>query len=94
MELQARTLEVVSGWRRQIREATDASAAAPIGDVLSRTDLAYPYIVKVLDVHPCMGKVAGRRLLDELRIDHRTRLSGLTHSQVDAIGRRCRCARA
>lgn len=93
MELQSRTLEVVRGWRLQISEAAVSSASGHIGDVLRRTDLPYPYIVKVLDVHPCLGKVAGRRLLDELGIAHQTRLSALTSSQVDAIGRHCRCDR-
>ena len=93
MELQSRTLEVVRGWRLQISEATGIAAAGHIGDVLRRTDMPYPYIVKVLDVHPCMGKVAGRRLLDELGIAHQTRLSDLTLFQVDDIGQHCRCDR-
>jgi len=93
MELQARTLEVVSTWRQQILEATRIASSGHIGDVLRRTDLSYPYVVKVLDVHPCMGKVAGRRLLDELGIAHQTRLADLTLFQVDDIGQRCRCDR-
>lgn len=93
MELLARTRDTVSGWRGQIRTATELAAAAHLGEVLGRTDVPYPYVVKVLDVHPCLGKVAGRRLLDSLGIDHRTRLSDLTLRQVDAIAGGCRCDR-
>jgi ribosomal protein S13 len=46
-----------------------------------------------MDVHPCMGKVAGRRILDELGIAHQTHLSRLTAAQVAAISQRCRCER-
>ncbi|MEY3745352.1 MAG: hypothetical protein RLZ48_1030 [Actinomycetota bacterium] len=93
MELQTRTLEVVSTWRQQITDATRAASEGHIEGVLGRTDLSHPYIVKVMDVHPCMGKVAGRRILDELGIAHQTHLSRLTAAQVAAISQRCRCER-
>lgn len=94
MELTARTRDTVSGWRAQIRLASELSSAMHLGEVLGRTDIPYPYIVKVLDVHPCLGKVAGRRLLDELGIAHNSHLGGLTLFQVNDISRRCRCDRA
>ena len=93
MELGVRTLEHVQRLRSQITQAIAISSSAPIADLLSRVDLPHPYVVKALDVHPCLGKVAGRRLLDELGVSHRTRLGDLTDSQSGAITHRCGCAR-
>ena len=93
MDTRRKALETVREWRGEIERAVGAGASSPLAGVLSREDTGHAYLVKVLDVHPCLGKVAGRRLLDELGIAHQTRLSALTSSQVDAIGRHCRCDR-
>jgi len=93
MEPGVRTLEMVQRLRSQIVDAVSVASSGPIDVLLSRTDLPHPYVVKALDVHPCLGKVAGRRLLDELGIPHGTRLGDLTDSQAGAIIHRCRCAR-
>ena len=94
MELQARTIEMVSDRRRQVTEATRLAASGPISGVLDRVDIPYTYVVKVLDVHPCLGKVAGRRLLDELGIAHRTRLGELVPDNRVAIEQACGCRHA
>jgi hypothetical protein len=39
---------------------------------------AHVYVVKVLDVHPALGKVAGRRLMATLGIDQFAHISDLS----------------
>ena len=93
MELAAHTRDTVVAWRSQIASACELSSGGSLDRVLARPDLTHPYVVKVLDVHPCLGKVSGRRLLDELGIAHMTRLADLTSTQVAALARRCGCDR-
>lgn len=50
-------------------------------------------LVKVLDVHPCLGKVAGRRLMDELGIDQSVRVGDLDERAAAGVENACRCNR-
>jgi hypothetical protein len=46
---------------------------------------AQVYVVKLLDVHPALGKVAGRRLLADLGVVPFTRVGQLTDEQRNSI---------
>ena len=46
---------------------------------------AQVYVVKLLDVHPKLGKVAGRRLLADIGIQPLARVADLTTEQREAI---------
>ncbi len=48
------------------------------------------YVVKILDVTPGVGKVAGRRMLASLGIDEFTRLRELSDAQRVSIVSACR----
>ncbi|MCE2818601.1 MAG: hypothetical protein LW686_08130, partial [Ilumatobacteraceae bacterium] len=43
------------------------------------------YVVKLLDVHPALGKVSGRRLFADLGVVPFTRVCQLTSSQRSGI---------
>lgn len=47
--------------------------------------LAATRLVKVLEVHPSLGKVAARRLVAELGLDERTALSEVRPEQWSAL---------
>lgn len=47
------------------------------------------YVVKLLDVHPALGKVKGRRLLTSLGVDSFARVSDLSSDQVADILSAC-----
>ena len=47
------------------------------------------YAVKVLDVHPAMGKVAGRRLMASLGVEPFTRIGDVPDSVIQSIVRAC-----
>ena len=46
---------------------------------------AQTYVVKVLDVFPGLGKVAGRRLMAEIGINPLARIADLTPHQIDML---------
>jgi hypothetical protein len=46
---------------------------------------AQVYVVKLLDVHPALGKVSGRRLLADLGVVPFTRVGQLTSEQRSGI---------
>jgi len=46
---------------------------------------AHVYVVKVLDVHPALGKVAGRRLMEALGIDQFAHISDLSAETKTAL---------
>lgn len=91
METDARAIEAVHRVRSAIRSALDRSAREPLADVLSSPECGPAYVVKILDVHPCMGKVAGRRALRETGIAERTRLSDLAAPAREQLIGMCRC---
>lgn len=47
------------------------------------------YVVKLLDVHPALGKVAGRRLMGSLGLDQFVRACDLESVHVDKILAAC-----
>lgn len=74
----ARRIDLARGGR--ILEALDAS------DVLGATT----YVVKILDVTPGLGKVAGRRLLASLGVDGFATVADLGDDTRSAIVDACR----
>ena len=68
--------------RSAIERSLVLSASGPLAVVLADPVSAGTWTVKMLDVHPCAGKVAGRRLLAELGIPERTRVADLSAEQI------------
>ncbi len=91
MEPRAADLELVETLRSARAGAVKSSAAGNIAHVLSSAREAdqFVYVVKLLDVHPTLGKVAGRRLLDSLGHTHFSRVSDLSASDVQVILAAC-----
>lgn len=81
----------VQDMRSQIDAALRESRTQNLEKVLADPAHGWAWVVKVLDVHPCLGKVAGRRALREAGIDERMRLSSLSQSQRQQLSRVCRC---
>ena len=93
MESPVAPLPTVERWRGEIETARSLSAAGKIREVLEGRGTGHALLVKVLDVHPCLGKVAGRRLMDELGIDQSVRVGELDSRAVAGIESACRCNR-
>lgn len=92
MEMRAGDLEWVSSVRSAREKAVARSSEGQLSVILhsAPSDLAQQvYVVKLLDVHPRLGKVAGRRLLDDMGISHFARVSDLTASQIISILQAC-----
>ena len=51
------------------------------------------YVVKVLDTHPCLGKVNGRRTMAELGFQPFATVSDLSSEQRESLVASCRCTR-
>lgn len=49
----------------------------------------HAYLVALTDVHACLGKVAGRRLIASLSLEPLIRVSALTDGNIDAISQCC-----
>lgn len=81
----------VAKWREQIAAAVECAATGPLRQVLERNDVGHCYLVKVLDVHPCLGKVRGRRLMAELGLQRETRLGELSAQAREDLAGRCGC---
>jgi len=92
MDARRTALETVRAWRGEIERAVEAGASLPLPEVMSRDDTGHAYLVKVLDVHPCLGKVAGRRLMAGLGLGPRTRIGEMTPGAVGSVVAACRCA--
>ena len=91
METDSAVIEEVRRVRSAIESALVESARSPLAMVLSAGEFGPAYVVKVLDVHPCLGKVAGRRLLREIGVGERTRLMDLPSHSRNELAARCRC---
>lgn len=61
---------------------------AHLARVASSAFLAATRLVKVLEVHPLLGKVAARRLVAELGLDERTTLGGVRPEQWSSLAAR------
>jgi hypothetical protein len=70
MEDRVRDLELMSQVRAVRQEAVNDARAGRLASVFSRAqgDERFVYVVKLLDVHPKLGKVAGRKLLASLGV--------------------------
>jgi hypothetical protein len=93
MDARLTALGTVQAWRGEIERAVSAGASMPLSAVLSRGDIAHAYLVKILDVHPCLGKVAGRRLMAGLGLPPRTRIGELVPGATESVVSACRCSR-
>jgi hypothetical protein len=81
MEAAFNDMMLVKSLRHGHHVAVAHAAAGNLSLVFSLPDDApekHVYVVKVLDVHPTLGKVAGRRLMATLGIGQLARLSDLT----------------
>ena len=80
----------VSGARREMSEVLLEIAAEKrsMGAVLQKSDeeaLNRLYVVKVLESFKVVGKVRARQALDDLRIEHKRKISNLTSVERDAL---------
>lgn len=87
----AALLAEVQAVRDSIRAASQASAVTGLPRVLANPDFACVWVVKVLDSHPCTGKVGGRRLLASLGVATNTPLGLLDQRALASLGNACRC---
>lgn len=87
MESRTRDLETVSRLRSARMSAVASAQNGALAELLMTSDpfVKSVRVVKVLDVHPRLGKVAGRRLLNELGVGHFTSIGELSSHQVNAI---------
>jgi hypothetical protein len=88
MESTVGDFEMVKNLRNARIAAVQKAQAGHLRDVLSvAVDSldAQVYVVKILDVHPKLGKVAGRRLLADIGVVPFTRVGELTAQQRESI---------
>lgn len=80
--------EVVAQLRTARVAAVLESSKGNLSSVLKASPSSYEaqvYVVKLLDVSPRLGKVAGRRLMAELGIGALARVHELTEQQCRAL---------
>ena len=88
MESTNTDMEVVAQLRTARVAAVLESSRGNVSSVLEAPHDSYEaqvYVVKLLDVSPCLGKVAGRRLMAELGIGPLSRVHELTEAQRCAL---------
>jgi hypothetical protein len=88
MESTVSDFEMVKSLRNARVAAVEKAHEGHLAEVLSVGDdslEAQIYVVKLLDVHPALGKVSGRRLLADLGVVPFTRVGQLTSSQRSGI---------
>jgi hypothetical protein len=83
MESRNRDLDSVRALRSARINAVSRSAEGDLAVILESHDMLTQsvYVVKLLDVHPRLGKVAGRRLLAEIGVAPLARVSDLNAAQ-------------
>ena len=92
MEASVRDKEVVANLRAARRTAVSLAASGRLGDLFALPAESYEtqvYLVKLLDVFPGLGKVAGRRLMADLGLSQFTRVCDLTTADRDALLQAC-----
>ena len=91
MEPRAADLALIENLRFARVAAVEKSSMASVSSVLmsDRAEDQFVYVVKLLDVHPALGKVAGRRVLTSLGLTHFSRVSDLNEAQRTAIRQAC-----
>ena len=88
MESTNTDMELVAQLRASRVAAVLESSRGNVSSVLNVAPDSYEaqvYVVKLLDVSPRLGKVAGRRLMAELEIEPLSRVRDLTPSQRLAL---------
>lgn len=83
---------IVERLRAARRTAVEAASAGRVRSVLGvdgDDPASRVYVVKLLDVHPALGKVAGRRLLADAGVAPFARVVDLTEAQKSTILRAC-----
>ena len=88
MESTDTDMEVVAKLRASRVAAVLESSRGNVASVLNASPDSYEaqvYVVKLLDVSPRLGKVAGRRLMAELGIEPLSRVRDLSDSQRKAL---------
>lgn len=88
MESTVSDFEMVKSLRNARVNAVEKAQKGQLAEVLSvdaESFEAQTYVVKLLDVHPALGKVAGRRLLADLGVVPFTRVGQLTIEQCHGI---------
>jgi len=88
METRTKDLETVSQLRSARVAAVSRSRGGDVESVLfsDQSSLeAQVYVVKLLDVYPALGKVAGRRLMAELGIAPLARVADLSTQQLSML---------
>lgn len=87
-----RDLATVESMRRAHARRIDLARAGRIPEALDASDEfgATTYVVKILDVTPGLGKVAGRRLLAALGVDGFATVADLGDDTRAAIVDACR----
>ena len=91
MEPRAEDLALVARLRSVRQQVVESALHGEIASAFSSSDEAVRCVkvVKLLDVHPALGKVAGRRLLASLGLNHFSRISDLSAPQVESILAAC-----
>ncbi|MEY3805722.1 MAG: hypothetical protein RIR69_534 [Actinomycetota bacterium] len=87
MDTRSRDLETISHIRSSRHDAVERSRAGNLSSVLDSIN-EYErcvYVVKLLDVHPALGKVRGRRLLSSLGVSQFDCVSDLSPETKSAI---------
>ena len=86
MDTRARDLETIESARCARIALVESARIEPLDAVLSATGPASrTYLVKVLDVVPGLGKVAGRRLMDSLGLDPFITVGELSPEQRSSV---------
>ena len=88
MESTVGDFEMVKNLRDARITAVQKAQSGQVRDVLTVTADslgAQVYVVKILDVHPKLGKVAGRRLLADIGVVPFARVGDLTAQQRESI---------
>ena len=88
METRTNDLETVSQLRSARVAAVSRSRGGDVESVLfsDQSSLeAQVYVVKLLDVYPALGKVAGRRLMAELGLAPLARVADLSTQQLSML---------
>jgi hypothetical protein len=91
MESTIRDIQRVAEIRAHRIQAVQLSSSAKLVEVFSSSAGLYDavYLVKLLDVHPALGKVVGRRLMDTLGLPPFITVAQLSSPQHAAILSAC-----
>jgi hypothetical protein len=92
MESTIRDVQRVAEIRARRIQAVQFSSSAKLAEVFSSSSTGLydaVYLVKLLDVHPALGKVVGRRLMDTLGLPPFATVAQLSTAQYAAILSAC-----